>query len=68
MRKELTALEAKSIKVPGFYRAGNRLYLKVMPAGSKSWIQRLTIDSERHDIGLGGYPQVSLARARKLAF
>ena len=68
MRKELTALEAKSIKAPGFYRAGNTLYLKVTPSGSKSWIQRLTIDRERHDIGLGGYPQVSLARARKLAF
>ena len=68
MRKELTALEVKSIKAPGFYRADNTLYLKVTRAGTKSWIQRLTIDRERHDIGLGGYPQVSLARARKLAF
>ena len=68
MRKELTALEAKSIKVPGFYRAGNTLYLKVTRAGTKSWIQRLTIQGKRHDIGLGGYPQVSLARARTLAF
>ena len=68
MRKELTALEAKSIKIPGFYRAGNTLYLKITHAGTKSWIQRLTIHGKRHDIGLGGYPQVSLARARKLAF
>ena len=68
MRKELTALEAKSIKAPGFYRAGNTLYLKITHAGTKSWIQRLTIHGKRHDIGLGGYPQVSLARARKLAF
>ena len=68
MRKELTALEAKSIKAPGFYRAGNTLYLKITRAGTKSWIQRLTIHGERRDIGLGGYPQVSLANARKLAF
>ena len=68
MRKELTAIEVKSINAPGFYRAGNTLYLKVMPAGSKSWVQRLTIHGDRHDIGLGGYPQVSLARARQLAF
>ena len=68
MRKELTATEAKSLKAPGFYRAGNTLYLKVTRTGSKSWIQRLTIDGERHDIGLGGYPQVSLVHARKLAF
>ena len=39
-----------------------------MPAGSKSWVERLTIHGDRHDIGLGGYPQVSLARARQLAF
>ena len=68
MRKELTALEAKSIKTPGFYRASNTLYLKITRAGTKSWIQRLTIHGERRDIGLGGYPQVSLANARKLAF
>ena len=61
MRKELTATEVKSVNAPGFYRAGNTLYLKVMPAGSKSWVQRLTIHGGRHDIGLGGYPQVSLA-------
>ena len=68
MRKELTAIEVKSTKAPGFYRAGNTLYLKITRAGTKSWIQRLTIHGKRHDIGLGGYPQVSLARARKLAF
>ena len=68
MRKELTAIEVKSTKAPGFYRAGNTLYLKITRAGTKSWIQRLTIHGKRHDIGLGGCPQVSLARARKLAF
>ena len=68
MRKELTALEARSIKAPGFYRAGDTLYLKITPAGTKSWIQRLTIKGNRRDMGLGGYPQISLAHARKLAF
>ena len=68
MRKELTAVEVKSTKATGFYRAGNTLYLKITRAGTKSWIQRVTIHGKRHDIGLGGYPQVSLARARKLAF
>ena len=67
MRKELTATEIKSIKREGIYRAGPTLYLRIAPSGSKSWVQRLTIHRKRHDIGLGGYPQVSLARARLLA-
>ena len=33
--------------------------------GSKAWVQRITIDGDRTDIGLGGYPDVSLALARK---
>ena len=67
MRKELTATEIKSIKREGIYRAGPTLYLRIAPGGSKSWVQRLMINRARHDIGLGGYPQVSLASARKLA-
>ena len=43
MRTKLTAIEAKSIKTPGFYRAGDTLYLNVAPGGSKSWIQRIVI-------------------------
>ena len=37
------------------------------PAGTKSWIQRITINGKRHDLGLGAFPVVSLAEARKLA-
>ena len=68
MRRRLTAIEAKSIKDSGFYRAGETLYLSVTPRGSKSWIQRIIIHGRRHDIGLGGFPLVSLAEARDLAF
>ena len=41
------------------------LYLVVRTTGSKSWIQRITIDGDRTDLGLGGYPDVTLADARK---
>ena len=27
------------------------------PGGSKSWVQRITIDGHRRDIGLGGWPR-----------
>ena len=41
------------------------LYLVVRTTGSRSWVQRITIDGVRTDIGLGGYPNVRLPRARK---
>ena len=64
---KLTATKAKSITKPGRYGDGNTLYLNVAPGGSKSWVQRLTIDARRHDIGLGPYPVVPLAMARRRA-
>ena len=41
------------------------LYLVVRTTGSRSWVQRITIDGVRTDIGLGGYPDVRLPLARK---
>ena len=41
------------------------LYLVIRTTGSRSWVQRITIDGVRTDIGLGGYPDVRLPRARK---
>ena len=61
---KLTAAKVKFIKKPGRYGDGGTLYLNVAPGGSKSWVQRLTIDGRRHDMGLGAYPVVSLAMAR----
>ena len=66
--RRISAAEAKSIAKSGRYRAGETLFLNVAPGGSKSWVQRLTIDGRRRDIGLGGYPLVSLAEAREAAF
>ena len=68
MKKALSAAEAKSTAIPGSHRAGETLYLYVAPGGSKSWVQRLTVHGRRCDIGLGGYPVVSLAEARDKAF
>lgn len=43
------------------------MYLKVAPGGSRSWILRAVVGRKRRDIGLGGYPDVSVARAREEA-
>ena len=69
MKKCLTATVAKHIKDSGFYRVDVSLYLRVSPTGGKSWIQRLVINDQRQDIGLGGYPVISLddAKAEALA-
>ena len=64
----LTVAKAKSLSEPGLYRADPTLYLRIAPAGSKSWVQRLTIDGRRHDLGPGGFPLVTLAEAREQAF
>ena len=67
-RGRLTANMAQALNQPGMYGDGDTLYLCVAKGGSKSWIQRLTIHGKRHDLGLGGYPLVSLAEARDKAW
>ena len=63
----LSATRVKALKEPGRYSDGGALHLYISRAGRKSWVQRITIDGRRRDIGLGGFPSVSLARAREKA-
>ena len=64
---ELTAASARAATRPGRYGDGDTLFLTVAKGGSKSWVQPITIDGRRHDIGLGGFPIISLAHARERA-
>ena len=63
----LSATRVRALKEPGRYSDGAGLHLYISKAGSKSWVQRITINGRRRDIGLGGYLSVSLARARQKA-
>lgn len=65
---KLTVAMLRSLSRPGRYGDGGTLFLVVAPGGSKSWVQRVTIGSRRRDLGLGGWPVVSLAKARQRAF
>lgn len=47
---------------------GHGLMLIVKPSGARNWIQRITINGKRHDLGLGAYPYVTLDEAREMAF
>ena len=59
-------LTAKTVQhaPPGKHADGGGLVLVVNPSGTGSWVVRLTIDGKQRDIGIGGYPVVSLADAR----
>ena len=40
----------------------------MQPTGARSWIQRIVVRGRRRDLGLGGFPLVSLREARVEAF
>ena len=63
----MTAAKVGNLNNPGRYCDGEGLYLNIGMRGSKSWVQRISIDGIRRDIGLGEYPTVSLAEAGDLA-
>lgn len=73
--KELSALEVKRLTRPGWHAVGGvaGLLLQIRePARqdaplARSWILRLRVAGQRQPIGLGSYPQVSLAEAREQA-
>ena len=64
---KLSATGVKALSKPGRHSDGDGLHLFISKAGGKSWVQRITMDGRRRDFGLGGYPTVSLAQARKRA-
>lgn len=65
---KLTAAKVAALTVPGRYHDGDTLMLNIGRTGSKSWLQRVMIAGKRCDIGLGPWPVVSLATARRRAF
>ena len=67
-QKALTPAFVRNVSEAGRYCDGQGLYLDVRPTGSRGWIQRLTIRGRRTELGLGGFPLVSLKEAREKAF
>ena len=65
---KLNIAKINSLRKPGRYGDGGTLFLVVSPNGSKSFVQRLTINGVRRDIGLGPWPLTSLTEARGAAF
>jgi len=63
----LSVRMVEALSEPGRYGDGRGLFLVVRAGGSKQWIVRVQKAGRRRDIGLGGYPKVKLADARKRA-
>ncbi|MEP6019254.1 MAG: integrase arm-type DNA-binding domain-containing protein [Paracoccaceae bacterium] len=65
MAKPLHSLTDKGVKALGVGRHadGGGLYLYVN-SSSRAWVMRYTIGASRKELGLGGYPKVSLSAAR----
>ena len=65
----LTVSKLNSRLAPGRYHDGRGTGLNVLvkKSGAKFWVQRYTVRGKRHDLGLGSYPNVSLADARQKA-
>ncbi|MFC0342066.1 tyrosine-type recombinase/integrase [Paracoccus niistensis] len=74
MAAELSAIEVKRLEHPGRGRnvlfpvggvAG--LHLQITPNNGRTWLLRVQVGAKRREIGLGGYPDVTLAMARDRA-
>lgn len=68
-KRKLTSQYLNSKIDPGRYYddSGTGLYIHVRKSGSKSWSQKIRYGGKQLELGLGNYPNVSLAEARRIA-
>ncbi len=66
---ELGPLAASRLIIPGLHFVGGvaGLALQVAETGTRSWVLRVQVGNKRRDMGLGGFPDVTLAGARDAA-
>lgn len=62
-------LSARQIETlpTGKHGDGGGLWLNVRDGGSRQWFLRVTVHGRRREMGLGGYPDLSLKKARDAA-
>lgn len=64
---KLTDRKAASLNAPGRFGDGAGLWLQVRSPSAKSWVFRFMLNGKARWLGLGPYPDVTLAEARELA-
>lgn len=67
--RAINRLSTRTIKsaAPGKHCDGAGLWLVKRPDGGAQWVLRVTVHGRRREMGLGGYPALGLADARKVA-
>ena len=67
--KELGALEVGRLDKPGLHFVGAvaGLALQITDSGARSWVLRVMVGGKRREMGLGGFPDVTLAGAKEAA-
>src|SRR5215469_15838187 len=66
--EKLKALQVQRLsKKPGLYNDGAGLCLRVTPPSATSWVLRYMLDGKSREMGLGRYPDITLAEARQMA-
>ena len=67
-KKLTTQLLNSNLKAGRHYDdSGNGLHIYVRKSGSKSWSQKIRYNGKQLELGLGNYPAVPLAEARRIA-
>ncbi len=64
---KLTVVGIKALVAPGRYGDGDGLHLHVRGPDRRAWVLRYTRQGKTRDLGLGAFPDVSLADARRAA-
>lgn len=69
MATQLTYAQITKITNPGrYFDGGTGLHLLVKSATKKYWVFRFKFSGTRQDMGMGVFPRVSLADARKASY
>jgi len=64
---KLTDGKVKALTAPGLYGDGDNLWLQIGPKGGKAWLFRYRFGLRQREMGLGPYPAIGLAAARRAA-
>lgn len=64
---KLSAASVKSLVAPGRYGDGGGLWFQVQGVSQRSWLFRYMLNGRAREMGLGPYPDISLAVARDKA-
>lgn len=65
---KLTAKQVEHLTEPGTYEDGDGLRMVIKDSGRKFWVLRFQLHGKRREMGLGGYPQLDLKKARAAVY